>query len=201
MVCGRSRDGGGADVRGDRDVAGAQTDGVREVSATERAVIPLQTRLRYTTMVVLPDGEEILDVLCGDRDFWVISATHNIAHVKPAKAGAETNLNLVTSSGAIYSFILTEKSSPPDIKVYVHGEEGAAPEKPSTTPPHRCRRWSRRLRTCGRLRARRGGGSRRGRRRLPAAVSDPATVSVRPAQVREALLRSVNVARRRSSRT
>ena len=58
-------------------------------AATERGVIALQTRLRYTTMVVLPEGEEILDVLCGDRDFWVISATHNIAHVKPAKAGAQ----------------------------------------------------------------------------------------------------------------
>ena len=33
--------------------AGAQS-GVREVSATERGVILLQTRLRYTTMVVLP---------------------------------------------------------------------------------------------------------------------------------------------------
>lgn len=109
--------------------AGAQS-GVREVSASERGVIPLQTRLRYTTMVILPDGEEILDVLCGDRDFWVISATNNIAHVKPAKAGAETNLNLVTSSGAIYSFMLTEKSSPPDLKVYVQGETGATGGKP-----------------------------------------------------------------------
>jgi type IV secretory pathway VirB9-like protein len=107
----------------------AQTSGVREVSATERGVIPLQTRLRYTTMVVLPEGEEILDVLCGDRDFWVISATHNIAHVKPAKAGAETNLNLVTSSGAIYSFMLIEKSSPPDIKVYVQSAEGTTTGK------------------------------------------------------------------------
>ena len=107
----------------------AQT-GVREVAASERGVIPLQTRLRYTTMVVLPDGEEILDVLCGDRDFWVISATHNIAHVKPAKAGAETNLNLVTSSGTIYSFLLSEKSSPPDLKVYVQGEPGAGAGKP-----------------------------------------------------------------------
>jgi type IV secretion system protein VirB9 len=114
--------------------ASAQTSGVREVSATERGVIPLQTRLRYTTMVVLPEGEEILDVLCGDRDFWVISATHNIAHVKPAKAGAETNLNLVTSSGAIYSFMLTEKSSPPDIKVYVQGEAGATSGKPKYYP-------------------------------------------------------------------
>jgi len=109
--------------------AGAQS-GVREVSATDRGVIPLQTRLRYTTMVILPDGEEILDVLCGDRDWWVISATHNIAHVKPAKAGAETNLNLVTSSGTIYSFMLTEKSSPPDLKVYVQGDPTAAGGKP-----------------------------------------------------------------------
>jgi type IV secretory pathway VirB9-like protein len=111
-------------------LAVAQTGGVREVSATERGVIPLQTRLRYTTMVVLPEGDEILDVLCGDRDFWVISATQNIAHVKPAKAGAETNLNLVTSSGAIYSFMLTEKSSPPDIKVYVQSEERVTTGKP-----------------------------------------------------------------------
>ena len=78
------------------------------------------TKLRYTTMIVLPDDEEILDVVCGDRDFWVISATQNIAHVKPAKEGAATNLNLVTASGTVYSFLLTEgKSAQPDLKVYV----------------------------------------------------------------------------------
>ena len=53
----------------------AQTPGVREVTASPRTLIALQTRLRYTTMIVLPDSEEILDVICGDRDFWVISAT------------------------------------------------------------------------------------------------------------------------------
>ena len=127
------------------------------MSATERGVIPLQTRLRYTTMVVLPDGEEILDVLCGDRDFWVISATHNIAHVKPAKAGAETNLNLVTSSGTIYSFMLSEKSSPPDLKVYVQGEPAERAGSRSTTPPRRWRRSNRRSRNFARLLATRGG--------------------------------------------
>ncbi len=103
-------------------VAAAQSDGIREVTATDRSLIPLQTRLRYTTMIVLPDGEEILDVICGDRDFWVISAVQNVAHVKPAKPGAETNLNLVTARGTIYSFLLTEKSgnSAPDLKVYVN---------------------------------------------------------------------------------
>lgn len=103
----------------------AQTTGVREVDASDRSLILLQTRLRYTTMIVLPDTDEILDVICGDRDFWVISATQNIAHVKPAKEGAATNLNLVTSSGSVYSFLLTEKNGSPDLKVYVKGDESA----------------------------------------------------------------------------
>lgn len=103
----------------------AQTTGIREVTASDRSVIPLQTRLRYTTMIVLPDGEEILDVICGDRDFWVISAVENVAHVKPAKSGAETNLNLVTARGTIYSFLLNEKSgtTSPDLNVYVNADQ------------------------------------------------------------------------------
>jgi type IV secretory pathway VirB9-like protein len=110
-----------------------QTSGIREVSASERSLITLQTRLRFTTMIVLPDSEEILDIICGDRDFWVISATQNIAHVKPAKAGAATNLNLVTASGAIYSFLLNESGDPKaslDLKVYVAGDATAASTRP-----------------------------------------------------------------------
>ncbi len=108
----------------------AQTPGVREVSASERGVIPLQTRIRYTTMVVLPESEEILDVICGDKDFWIVSSTQNIAHIKPAKENAATNLNLVTKSGAIYSFLLTEKAAPPDLKVYIEGGNVTADAKP-----------------------------------------------------------------------
>jgi type IV secretion system protein VirB9 len=109
----------------------AQTSGVREVTASARGVIPLNTKVRYTTMILLPDNEEILDVICGDRDFWVISATQNIAHVKPAKEGAATNLNLVTSSGTVYSFLLSEgKALQPDLKVYVSGDASLAKSSP-----------------------------------------------------------------------
>jgi type IV secretion system protein VirB9 len=109
--------------------AAAQTGGIREVSGSSRTLISLNTKLRYTTMILLPDGEEILDVVCGDRDFWVISATQNMVHVKPAKEGAATNLNLVTSSGAVYSFLLSESKSPqPDLKVYVTADPDAAKE-------------------------------------------------------------------------
>ena len=113
-------------------IAEAQTTGIREVSASERSLIPLQTRLRYTTLVVLPQDEEIIDVICGDKDWWVISATQNMAHVKPAKEGATTNLNLVASSGAVYSFLLTEKngSGTPDLKVFITADTTAPQGKP-----------------------------------------------------------------------
>src|SRR6266487_2189233 len=109
----------------------AQETSIREVAASERTLIPLHAKIRYTTMILLPDDEEILDVVCGDKDFWVISATQNIAHVKPAKEGAATNLNLVTASGLVYSFLLTEgKTTQPDLKLYVTADASAARSKP-----------------------------------------------------------------------
>ena len=103
--------------------------GVREIAASERGVISLATKIRYTTMIILPDTEEILDVLCGDKEFWVINAAHNIAHLKPAKEGAATNLNLVTASGTVYSFLLAEGKGAPDLKVYVTADPDATPKK------------------------------------------------------------------------
>jgi type IV secretory pathway VirB9-like protein len=50
------------------------------------------------TLIVLPEHEEILDVVCGD-EISGSSARHNLAHVKPAKDNAATNLNLVTAAG------------------------------------------------------------------------------------------------------
>ena len=94
-------------------------------------------------MILLPEDEEILDVVCGDKDFWVISATHNIAHVKPAKEGAATNLNLVTGTGTVYSFLLSEKSgnTTPDLKIYVAADPTEPLAKPRTTPLHNSRRF------------------------------------------------------------
>ena len=52
--------------------------------------------------------------------------------MKPAKEGAATNLNLVTASGEVYSFLLTEKNgtSMPDLKVYVNSDPNAPKGKP-----------------------------------------------------------------------
>jgi type IV secretion system protein VirB9 len=90
-------------------------------------VVRLNTRLRYTTLIVLPEREKILDFTCGDKEFWVVNGNENLAHVKPAKSGATTNLNLITASGNIYSFVLVEVSEmsgvEPDLKVFIEPKE------------------------------------------------------------------------------
>lgn len=89
----------------------------------DKDVVRLKTKIRYTTLIVLPKDEQILDFTCGDKDFWIVNGSGNFAYVKPAKAGVQTDLNLVTASGNIYSFVLTEVSevagAAPDLKVFV----------------------------------------------------------------------------------
>jgi len=93
------------------------------VSYGEKDVVQIKTKLRYSTLIVLPKSEQILDFTCGDKDVWVINGAQNFAYVKPSKAGAQTNLNLITASGNVYSFVLVEVSElpdgQPDLKVFV----------------------------------------------------------------------------------
>jgi len=100
---------------------------VKVVRYSAQDVIRIKTKLRYTTLIILPKSETILDFTCGDKDYWVVNGAQNFAYVKPAKTGAQTNLNLVTASGNIYSFLLVEVSeSPPgepDMKVFVEVKE------------------------------------------------------------------------------
>jgi type IV secretion system protein VirB9 len=101
----------------------AFAQGTRDVSYTDRAVVPVQAKLRFTTLIILPEGERILDFVCGDKDFWIVSGVDNLAYVKPAKAGATTNLNLITDTGRVYSFLLTEGGGEPDLKLYVTADD------------------------------------------------------------------------------
>lgn len=95
------------------------TPGSRTVQAGDRDIIPIATRLRFTTMIVLPKEESILDFVCGDKEFWVVNGAQNFAFVKPAREGGQTNLNLIAASGNVYSFTLTEGQGSPDLKVFV----------------------------------------------------------------------------------
>ncbi len=92
----------------------------RVVQYGERDVIPVRARVRFTTLIVLPKSEQIMDFVCGDKEFWIVNGAQNFAYVKPAKAGSRTNLNLVTASGNVYSFVLTEVADgQPDLKIFV----------------------------------------------------------------------------------
>jgi hypothetical protein len=94
----------------------------RVVQYGERDVVKLKAKLRFSTIIVLPKNEKILDFTCGDKEFWVVNGSENMAYIKPAKAGAQTDLNLITASGNIYSFVLAEVSELPE------GTPGAAPD-------------------------------------------------------------------------
>jgi type IV secretory pathway VirB9-like protein len=102
--------------------------GVKVVAYNDKDVVPIRTKLRYSTLIVLPKTEEILDFTTGDKDFWVVNGAQNFAYIKPAKAGAQTNLNLVTATGNVYSFALSEISevadASPDLKVFVEPKDG-----------------------------------------------------------------------------
>ncbi len=94
-------------------------------------VIAVRAKLRFSTLIVLPENEEILDFTTGDKEFWIINGAHNLCYVHPAKAGSRSNLNLITANGHVYSFGLTEISNQPgvepDLKLFVEPKEESGP--------------------------------------------------------------------------
>jgi type IV secretory pathway VirB9-like protein len=102
----------------------------RVVKYAKEDIVPVHAKLRFSTLIVLPDEEEILDFTTGDKEFWVINGAHNLCYVHPAQAGIRSNLNLITASGHVYSFLLTEISNQPnaepDLKLFVEPKEGSA---------------------------------------------------------------------------
>ena len=99
----------------------------RVIRYGEKDVVTVKAKVRFTTLLVLPKQEQILDFTCGDKDFWIVSGNQNFAYVKPAKEGSQTDLNLITASGNVYSFLLTEVSklpdAEPDLKIFVEAKD------------------------------------------------------------------------------
>ncbi len=80
----------------------------------------LRTRVRHTTVIVLPAGENILDFVVGDSEYWHLTGAANVAFLKPLSPDAATNIALVCESGRIYSFLVAEESDgPPHLVVRV----------------------------------------------------------------------------------
>ncbi len=94
---------------------------------SQNDIVPVRAKVRFSTLIVLPDSEDILDFTTGDKDFWIVNGVHNLCFIHPAQAGISTDLNLITASGHVYSFLLTEISNEPntqpDLKIFIEPKD------------------------------------------------------------------------------
>lgn len=108
----------------------AATEEARVVKYSKQDIVPVRAKVRFSTLIVLPDDEEILDFTTGDKEFWIINGAHNLCYIHPAQAGIRSNLNLITASGRVYSFLLIEISNQPntdpDLKIFVEPADKSA---------------------------------------------------------------------------
>ena len=96
-----------------QDRAGeAQADGavIRRVGGEDQ-VVRIRAKTRHTTVIVLPQTENVLDFVVGDSEYWHLTGAANLAFLKPIAEGVTTNVALVCASGRIYSFLVTEQSA------------------------------------------------------------------------------------------
>jgi type IV secretion system protein VirB9 len=103
-------------------VATAQNASARTVQYHSQDIVPIHAKLKYTTLIEVPPSEKIMEAATGDKEFWVVDVVGNFCFVHPAKAGINSNLNLITDKGNIYSFTLqdvSDSSVTPDLKVLV----------------------------------------------------------------------------------
>jgi type IV secretion system protein VirB9 len=111
-------------------LAGDPSTTSRTVAYHDTDIVPIATEIRFTTLIELPKEESILEVTCGDKEYWPLNYAANLAYVKPAKQGGRTNINLITASGNVYSFVATEVSqvanAHADLKVFVHPADESA---------------------------------------------------------------------------
>jgi len=116
----------------------AQDWSSRTVTYDPKDIVTIPTQIRFTTVVVLPESERIVDFVVGDKAFWVIEGIQNFAYIKPSKAGASTNVTLITANGKLYSFVLNEVSDvdgSPDLKIFIQDSEPElTPARPRFVP-------------------------------------------------------------------
>jgi type IV secretion system protein VirB9 len=99
----------------------AENREARTVKYSAKDIVLIRAKLRFTTLIVLPQNERVLDFVTGDKDFWVVEGTQNFCYLKPAKQGASTDVTLITAAGNVYSLLVKEvgESEEFDLKVFI----------------------------------------------------------------------------------
>src|SRR5579863_980306 len=105
-------------------------ESARTVQYHSQDIVPIRAKLKYTTLIELPTTEKIMEAATGDKEFWIVDVVGNFCFVHPAKQGINSNLNLITDKGNIYSFTLQDVSGSttisPDLKVIVEPADRSA---------------------------------------------------------------------------
>ena len=110
----------------------AQEAPILRLTHAEDRIIEVQTKVRHTTVIVLPSNENILDFVVGDSEYWHLTGAANLAFLKPIAEGVKTNVALISESGRIYSFLVAESSAgQPHLVVRVEAE---GKEDPGSRP-------------------------------------------------------------------
>ena len=104
-------------------------ESARTVQYHSQDIVPIRAKLKFTTLIEVPPTEKIMEAATGDKEFWIVDVVGNFCFVHPAKAGVNSNLNLITDKGNIYSFTLQDISASPDnpdLKVIVQPADQSA---------------------------------------------------------------------------
>ena len=122
-------------------LSGAATgSGVLRIKERQDQIIEIRTKVRHTTVLVLPQTENILDFVVGDSDYWHLSGAANLAYLKPIATDVRTNVTLVCASGRLYAFLASEGAESPHLVVRVERTAGGvggadeSPHKPAFVP-------------------------------------------------------------------
>src|SRR5258708_12855152 len=70
----------------------------RVVKYGKEDIVPVHAKLRFSTLIVLPEDEEILDFTTGDKEFWVINEPHNLCSLPPPHPPIHTNFTLIPAN-------------------------------------------------------------------------------------------------------
>ena len=110
-------------------IAAVSQESARIVQYHSQDIVPIRAKVKYTTLIVVPPTEKIMEAATGDKDFWIVDVVGNFCFVHPAKQGISSNLNLITDKGNIYSFTLQDISATaaePDLKVIIEPADGSS---------------------------------------------------------------------------
>lgn len=110
---------------------GQSAPGVVRFRWSQELQMPIRMREFMVTMIVLPDFEDVKDIYLGESMYFeAMKVRGNTVALRVAQAGIDTNLNILGSSGNLYSFYLRAEGyntkSITDMTVFVD----AAPVNP-----------------------------------------------------------------------